>query len=134
MIRKIDFIVIHCTSTALDTDPQSILNYWKNSLKWKNPGYHILITKKGFPVYLQPFDKPSNGVRGYNHNSIHISYIGGQHKDDRTEAQKLAIIQAIREAQEYSHPNKPIIQGHRDFPNVRKACPQFDAKIEYLKI
>ena len=24
-----------------------------------------------------------------------------------------------------------IIQGHRDFPNVKKSCPRFDAKDEY---
>ena len=24
-----------------------------------------------------------------------------------------------------------IAQGHRDFPNVNKACPSFDAKNEY---
>ena len=28
------------------------------------------------------------------------------------------------------YPNA-IIQGHRDFPNVAKACPQFDAKKEF---
>jgi N-acetylmuramoyl-L-alanine amidase len=27
-----------------------------------------------------------------------------------------------------------IIQGHKDFPNVAKACPSFDAKAEYKNI
>ena len=27
-----------------------------------------------------------------------------------------------------------IAQGHRDFPNVKKACPSFDAKSEYKDI
>ena len=26
---------------------------------------------------------------------------------------------------------KAIIQGHRDFPDVKKACPSFNAKEEY---
>ena len=29
---------------------------------------------------------------------------------------------------------KAIIQGHRDFPGVNKACPSFDAKSEYKDI
>jgi hypothetical protein len=27
-----------------------------------------------------------------------------------------------------------VIQGHKDFPNVNKACPSFDAKKEYAHI
>jgi len=29
---------------------------------------------------------------------------------------------------------KAIIQGHRDFPNVKKACPSFNAKEEYKNL
>jgi N-acetylmuramoyl-L-alanine amidase len=134
MKRKIDFIVIHCTATPKNTTVASIQNHWKNVLKWKSPGYHFLILADGQIVNLHPLDLPSNGVKGFNSNSIHISYIGGQFKDDRNPAQKLSIIKAIRESQAYSSPSKPIIQGHRDFPNVAKACPQFHAKIEYAQL
>jgi N-acetylmuramoyl-L-alanine amidase len=27
-----------------------------------------------------------------------------------------------------------IIQGHRDFPNVKKSCPRYNAKIEHAAI
>jgi N-acetylmuramoyl-L-alanine amidase len=134
MKRKIDFIVIHCTATPHNTTVASIQNHWNNTLKWKSPGYHFLIDQFGAIHGLQPLDLPSNGVRGFNSNSIHISYIGGQHEDDRTPAQKISMIKAIREAQAYSSPCKPIIQGHRDFPNVAKACPQFHAKIEFAQL
>jgi N-acetylmuramoyl-L-alanine amidase len=136
MKRKIDYIVIHCTATSQDANVSSIQRYWKDVLKWKSPGYHILIEADGTRNYLQPFDRPANGVRGFNQNSIHISYIGGidaQGKaiDNRTEAQKKSIITAIKSAIVWSENGNVIIQGHRDFSNVKKDCPSFNAKNEY---
>ena len=131
MKRKIDYIVIHCTATPTNTTVESIKNHWKNVLKWKSVGYHCLIEQSGKIHYLAPFDDITNGVKGYNSNSIHISYIGGYLYDNRSEAQKGAILLCIKKALEYAENPKVIIQGHRDFPSVAKACPQFDAKVEY---
>lgn len=131
MKRKIDYIVIHCTATEQGATVGAIQNYWKNTLGWKSPGYHVLIDSNGTANYLQSFDSPTNGVKGFNSNSIHISYIGGKDFDDRTDMQKQVILRVIKEALEYSMPHIPIIQGHRDFRDVKKACPQFNAKDEY---
>lgn len=136
MKRKIDYIVIHCTATRQDAKVSAIQRYWRDVLKWKSSGYHILIEADGTRNYLQPFERPANGVRWFNQNSIHISYIGGidaQGKaiDNRTEAQKKYIVTAIKEAIEWSENSNVIIQGHRDFPNVKKDCPSFNAKNEY---
>jgi N-acetylmuramoyl-L-alanine amidase len=133
MSRKIDYIVLHCTATPHSTTVASIQNHWKNVLKWKSVGYHFLIEANGTIHQLSHLDLPTNGVKGFNSNSIHISYIGGQHRDDRTEAQKASILIAINRALQYCKDtnSKPIIQGHRDFPNVAKSCPQFNAKPEY---
>jgi N-acetylmuramoyl-L-alanine amidase len=131
MKRKINYIVIHCTATPKNTTVESIQNHWKNTLKWKSPGYHFLIEANGRVNKLHPMDLPTNGVRGFNSNSIHISYIGGKYSDDRTKEQNESIIECIKLALEYSKPHIPIIQGHRDFPNVAKACPQFNANPEY---
>lgn len=135
MKREIDYIAIHSTATQPDTKVESILNYWKEVLKWNNPGYHILIDRFGVDHQLQDFDKIANGVRGFNHNSIHISYIGGvdkefKPKDTRTDAQKVSIMNAIYDVFKYAGYDLQIL-GHRDFPNVKKACPSFDAKEEY---
>jgi N-acetylmuramoyl-L-alanine amidase len=140
-LRTINYIVIHCTATPRSAKVDAIKNYWRNQLGWRNPGYHILIEEDGTRHYLQPFDQPANGVRGVNSNSIHISYIGGVDAtgkaiDNRTEAQKASILIAIKEAMEYAVKGgtKPIIQGHRDFPNVAKDCPSYNAKKEYAWI
>lgn len=134
-MRTIKYIVIHCTATPQSTKVESIINFWKKVLGWKNPGYHILIDKKGKSHFLQPFEYPANGVKGYNQNSIHISYIGGVDEngksvDNRTDAQKLEMLQWLTVLKN-DFP-KAKIQGHCDFPKVRKSCPSFDVK-EWLK-
>ena len=70
-------------------------------------------------------------------STINISYVGGidksgKPKDTRTEAQKQSILKLLKELR-VKFP-KAKIQGHRDFPNVKKECPSFDAKKEYSLI
>ena len=136
-MRTINYIVIHCTGTQPETTIESIKKYWKEVQKWDDPGYHMIIDKNGKMTLLHPLEKPSNGVKGFNKNSIHIAYIGGINKkgipeDTRTDAQ----IKAIREVLQGTINCFPTaaICGHRDFPNVKKACPSFNAKREYANI
>ena len=141
-MRKIDYIVIHCTATPQTTTIQSIRNHWKNVLGWKSVGYHFIIEASGGVTKLSDIASPTNGVAGYNTKSIHISYIGGVDKqgkpvDNRTEAQKVALIETIKRVRNevaLKQRTFPIIQGHTDFPGVAKACPCFDAKEEYKDI
>ena len=132
-MRRIDWLVVHCTATPQSTTVASIQRYWRENLKWKSPGYHFLIEANGTVHNLQPINLPSNGVAGHNANSIHISYIGGVNGqravDNRTEAQKREILRLLTDLKK-QFPNAKI-QGHRDFPRVAKACPSFDAKTEY---
>ncbi|MFS4472594.1 N-acetylmuramoyl-L-alanine amidase [Chryseobacterium sp. T20] len=133
-MRTINYIVIHCTATQPDVKIESIKRYWRENLKWKNPGYHYMIKADGKTVNTLPIDQVSNGVAGWNSQIINISYIGGIDKsgipkDTRTEEQKKSMVKLLRELK--STFPKAKIQGHRDFPNVHKACPSFDAKKEY---
>ena len=132
-MRRIDWLVVHCTATPQTTTVASIQRYWRENLKWKSSGYHFLIEANGTVHNLQPINLPSNGVAGHNANSIHISYIGGVNGqravDNRTEAQKREILRLLTDLKK-QFPNAKI-QGHRDFPRVAKACPSFDAKTEY---
>ncbi len=133
MTRNIKYIVIHCTATEPHAKVSSILNYWKNVRKWKYKGYHFLIEHTGKINYIQNINIPSNGVKGYNKHSIHISYIGGKthkgtYEDTRTNQQKQSIKTLIKLLKDL-YPNAEIL-GHRDFPNVKKLCPCFDVKNE----
>lgn len=137
MKRKIDYIVIHCTAGGKHQSVESIQHYWKSVLKWKNPGYHAIVLANGEIVWIADFNRIVNGVKGFNYNSIHFSYTGGQFEDDRTQDQKAGLLNCIYTALKWVGlpENKSIIiQGHRDFltPGVNwKDCPQFNARDEY---
>ena len=139
MKRQIKYIAIHCTATQPTATVAAIQRYWRDSLGWKASGYHLLIEPNGTINRLMDFNGIANGVKGFNKETVHISYIGGVDKagkplDNRTAAQKKAILECINEVIEWSDNKCLIIQGHRDFPNANKACPCFDAKAEYRGI
>ena len=98
---------------------------------------------------MSPDDKPTNGVAGYNSNSIHISYKGGVDSkgralDNRTDAQKKTLINLLKQFKK-KYPTAKIM-GHRDFSPDKnkngkiepfeyiKICPSFDAITEYKNI
>jgi N-acetylmuramoyl-L-alanine amidase len=133
-MRIIKYIVIHCTATQPNTKKEAILNYWKNTLKWKSVGYHRLIDANGIIHELANYDQITNGVKGYNSESIHFSYIGGideagRPKDTRTIKQKESLLYLVQKTKK-KYP-EAIVLGHKDFKGVVKACPSFDAKTEY---
>jgi N-acetylmuramoyl-L-alanine amidase len=136
-MRTITHIVVHCSATGQDAKVEAIQRYWKQNLGWKSPGYHYIIEADGKETQLLTIAQPSNGVKGWNKSIINICYIGGVNKlgkpsDNRTDAQKRQLMTRLK-ALKTMFPNA-IIQGHKDFPNVAKACPSFDAKAEYKNI
>jgi N-acetylmuramoyl-L-alanine amidase len=136
-MRDIKYIVIHCTATQPNTKKEAILSYWKNTLKWKSVGYHRLIDANGVIHELAKYEETTNGVKGFNSQSIHFSYIGGidesgRPKDTRTLKQKESLLYLVKQAKK-QFPNA-IVQGHKDFKGVVKACPSFEAKNEYKDI
>lgn len=149
--KKIKYIVIH-TSAGFG-DYKAMQAHWK-SLGWKTGGYHRVIITNGEVVKAYDFDAVTNGVQGYNSESIHICYQGGIDRktgkalDTRTEEQKGMIIDCINEAMIWLKDNgndlsNVMILGHRDFSkDVNKngkidsferikECPCFDAIPEY---
>jgi N-acetylmuramoyl-L-alanine amidase len=136
-MRTITHIVVHCSATGQDAKVEAIQRYWKQNLGWKSPGYHYIIEADGKETQLLSIAQPSNGVKGWNKSIINVCYIGGVNKlgkaaDNRTDAQKRQLMTRLK-ALKTMFPNA-IIQGHKDFPNVAKACPSFDAKSEYKNI
>ena len=127
-MRTIKYLAVHCTATSQDAKVESILAYWKRK-DWKNPVYHYLIDKHGEIHKLLPESQISNGVKGFNSVTINVCYIGGKDKDDRTDMQKAIMLGLLKDLKA-RYPDA-IIQGHRDFPNVKKSCPRFNAKDEY---
>jgi N-acetylmuramoyl-L-alanine amidase len=148
-MRDIKYLVVHCTASPQTQKVKDILSYWKNALGWKAPGYHVIVEPNGTAHELQNIASPTNGVRGFNSNSIHISYIGGvdvngKALDNRTPEQKKVIREYLLKWKKQFPKSK--IKGHRDFSpdkngNGRvdpweriKECPSFDAVPEYAGI
>lgn len=132
--RTINYIVVHCTA-GRTTQTLADLRREFRQKGWQAPGYHYVVTRDGHVEKFLGEDKVANGVKGHNHDSIHIAYIGGindrtlQPEDNRTPQQKRALEDQLR-LLHLIYP-KAVIQGHRDFAGVKKACPCFDAKREY---
>ena len=136
-MRDIKYIAVHCTATSQKTSISAIQSYWKNQLGWKMPGYHFIVMPDGEIVSLLPIEQVSNGVAGFNSALINIAYLGGVDaknvpQDTRTPQQKASLLKLLKELKQ-KFPTATI-QGHRDFPKVKKACPSFDAKNEYKNV
>lgn len=138
MGRNIKYIAVHCTASSQKWGVRDLEMEFKRK-GWKNPGYHYVVTADGVVHQMLDEGKVSNGVRGYNTTTINIAYVGGvdvenglRPVDNRTEAQKRSLLAMVKNLRK-RYP-KAVVRGHRDFPNVRKACPCFDAKEEYGSI
>ena len=136
-MRQINYLAVHCTATSQTTSISAIQSYWQKQLGWKMPGYHFIVKPDGEIVQLLSIEEVSNGVKGFNSQSINISYVGGVDQsnnpaDNRTPAQKIALLKKLKELK-LKFPQAKI-QGHRDFPNVSKACPSFDVLKEYKDV
>jgi N-acetylmuramoyl-L-alanine amidase len=150
-VRQIDNIFQHCTAGYGDV--AAIRRFWK-SLGWKSDGYHFFIYLDGTVEKLNPISKITNGVLGFNANSVHIATQGGvdpkNHKialDTRTEEQKasqiLCLTDVFEELKNYQPINHILIPGHRDASPDRngngiiesweriKECPSYDAPEEF---
>lgn len=137
-MRKIDYIVVHCTATKEGKDFKAKdIDRWHKERGWKGIGYHYVVDLDGTIEKGRNESEIGSHVAGWNKNSIGICYVGGldskgNPKDTRTEAQKEALWRLLTELL-CKYP-QAIIKGHRDFPNVKKACPCFDCQKEYFNI
>lgn len=138
-MRTIERIFIHCTASPQNWGKDELMREFKNK-GWKNPGYHYAITKDGTVHQLLAIEEVSNGVQGYNSTSINVAYFGGidakgKPVDNRTQAQKQALLMVVRQLKK-KFP-KAKVMGHRsiwgeDTPSKwKKACPCFNAVKEY---
>ena len=135
-MRTINYIVVHCTATQPTATVESIKKFWKEQRGWGDtPGYHYLILRDGEIVQLLGESKISYGAYGHNKECIHVAYIGGIDKegkplDNRSASQIHSMFDKLMELGE-KYPKAKFL-GHRDFPNVHKACPSFDVR-QWLK-
>ena len=143
--RTINYIAVHCTASPQGWGVKELQQVFKQR-GFQRPGYHYVVTADGVVHALQPEELISNGVKGYNSETINVAYVGGIDKsgkgvDNRTDAQRSSLRKLLGELR--SRYPKAKIQGHRDFsPDTNgngivdpweriKECPCFDAIPEY---
>ena len=131
-MRKINKIILHCSATK---EGQKFtvkdIDAWHKLRGFKGVGYHYVILLDGTIEPGRPESEIGAHTLGQNANSIGICYIGGldtdgKPKDTRTDEQRAALINLVKELKE-KYPGATI-HGHNEFAN--KACPSFIVKDE----
>lgn len=137
-MKEVLFLVVHCTATrpSQRVTVEDIDN-WHRGRGWAKIGYHWYIDREGNIHQGRGEQYEGAHLRHYNQHAIGICYEGGRDEkgrsdDTRTPAQKAALHFLLQDLKD-SYP-KAKICGHRDFPNVRKDCPSFDAMTEYADL
>lgn len=136
---KVEKIILHCAATPEGKEfTAADINRMHIQRGFKKIGYHYVIDLDG--TVEKGREENENGAHtiGYNSKSLGICYIGGvakdgkTPKDTRTEAQKVAIFNIVKELIEKYNLTLDDVHGHYEFAN--KACPSFkmkDFKEEY---
>lgn len=133
-MRTIDTIAVHCSATKASMNVTvDQIRKWHLDRGWSDIGYHWFIDRKGDLHAGRPEEKAGAHVKGHNHHSIGICMAGGlnndtlEPEDNFTEAQYHTLERVIRDKL-VQYPTITTVKGHRDFPNVHKACPCFDVR------
>jgi len=131
---KVPGLIIHCSATPenvwFDIDD---IDEWHKKRGWKGCGYHFVIGLNG--EIWKGREVGEDGAHAKHFNDwVGICYIGGtdmdgQPADTRTNDQRASLADLVHSfSLVFGH--LPVI-GHRDLPNVKKACPCFDVRAEF---
>lgn len=142
MTRQIKSIIIHCAATpngkhfsVSDIDRWHRERGFKRSAEFKLRqnhdltaiGYHFVIYTNGAVAIGRHLDEVGAHAQGYNSKSLGICLIG---TNKYTLEQWASLRDNVCKLQEHvmllqGDSNPPIVLGHCDLPNVKKACPGF---------
>ena len=146
-MRKIDYIVIHCSATreGRDLTPEALETEHRRR-GFRTTGYHYYIRRDGTTVVTRPLELVGAHVKGFNKHSVGICYEGGldalgRPKDTRTPEQRAALRLLVSQLLRRFKGNVRVC-GHRDLsPDLDgdgtveprewvKQCPCFDVAKE----
>ena len=136
-MRKINYIVVHCSATREGcTLTSEALEAEHRRRGFRTTGYHYYIRRDGTVLGTRSLELPGAHCRGHNKYSIGICYEGGLDadccpKDTRTLEQRGSLLALLRELRRQFP--KALIVGHHDL-NPMKECPCFSCTKEYSNI
>lgn len=132
--EAVEFIAVHASATppSMDIGVDDIRR-WHLKRGWLDIGYHYVIRRDGTLEEGRDLSTPGAHVAGYNDKAIGICLVGGSAEGDVNTAEAnytFAQYKTLKSLLDYLKDYFPnaIIQGHRDFPGVTKACPSFNVK------
>lgn len=132
-IKSYDYLVIHCAATKASMDiGVAEIAKWHREKGWFDVGYHYVIRRDGTVEKGRPDDRPGAHARSYNHISLGICLVGGVSEDGKTPEDNFtfgqwnSLTELVTNLKE-TYPDA-VVLGHRDLPNVHKACPSFDVQ------
>lgn len=130
--EAIKYLVVHCSATQAKSDiGAKEIDRMHRAQGWQMIGYHFVIRRNGALETGRPTNMIGAHVQGYNSESLGICMVGGvdptgKAEDNFTPAQYASLSYLLQDlSQQYP---KATIQGHRDFPGVKKDCPCFDVR------
>lgn len=128
----IRFVTIHCAATPEGKHFSAAQITAMDVLRFHQPSYHWVIELDGATVATLPEHERGAHVAGHNTGNIGVCYVGGVARDGRTpkDTRSPAQIEALRAlvaALRDRHGDVEVL-GHRDWPDVTKACPCFEVR------
>jgi N-acetylmuramoyl-L-alanine amidase len=125
----VEYLVVHCSATPPSQNIGVVeLDRMHRQRGFLMVGYHRIIRRDGTVEDGRPLDMIGAHVEDYNHCSIGICMVGGVDKnlkpENNFEAAQFEALALLLDQLKLKFPTAKI-QGHRDFPNVAKACPSF---------
>lgn len=136
-MREIKRLVVHCSATSPHMDiGKDEINKW-HLMRGFTPtptspaiGYHKVIRRNGVIEDGRPEERIGAHAQGYNKDSLAVCLVGGVAADNQTPennftpAQFESLKTVLKDwVKRYGNVE---ICGHRDLPDVHKACPSFD--------
>jgi N-acetylmuramoyl-L-alanine amidase len=128
------YITVHCSATPPNRDiGVNEIRTMHLHRGWSDIGYHFVICRDGSVEAGRPSGKVGAHVKGHNQDNIGICLVGGVDKslnpeDNFTPAQFDSLRELISDVVSHYGIHESNIKGHRDWPNVNKACPCFSVK------
>ena len=125
--EQIKYIVVHCSDISGHHNAEDI-HRLHLSFGWEGIGYHKVIKKNGEIENGRPEFWKGAHVYNHNHESLGICLIGKNQFSSLQFDSLKKLLLIWKKKYPYA-----IIQGHRDFLNSKKTCPNFDVKSWILK-
>lgn len=130
-MRDINLAVIHCSDTYAmqDIGASKIREWHVKGRGWSDIGYHYVIQRGGLIEVGRPIGIAGAHARGFNSRSVGVCMVGGRGQDGQPSNnftdEQWASLDKLRLQLMADFPSIEF-KGHRDLPDVKKACPCFD--------